>query len=36
VIRKGVYCPDDELFVDMALASSHPVDLTYRYSHSLC
>jgi len=33
--RKGFYGSDKEFLIDVALTFSHPVNLTYRYSHSL-
>ncbi|GAG22548.1 unnamed protein product [marine sediment metagenome] len=35
VSREGFYCPDEEFLIDIALAFSHPVNLTHRYFHSL-
>ena len=35
VFREGFYDSDEELLVDAALTFSHPVNLAYRYSHSL-
>ena len=32
---EGFYCPDDELLIDVAITFTHPVNLAYRYSHSL-
>jgi len=33
--RKGSYGSDEEFLIDVALTFSHPVNLTYRYFHSL-
>ncbi len=36
VARKGSYRPNNEFLVDLTLAFPHPVNLAYRYFHSLC
>ncbi len=35
-IGEGFYCPDNKLLVNLALAFPYPVNLAYRYPHSLC